>query len=303
MTSPYIDTELYSRVSIQPYQLDSDIYLHLKDNLIKLESRKCNKYGYIVKIYKILDFQKVLNHTMGEMSAENFVGSVIYNVKYSCRLCRPVKNTPIVCQIAQLNKALIKALNGPIIIIITTSQYNSSNFGVDANGNLRYLSPTGKKEKLKQGDIIKINIEAVKYNARDIEIRVMGKLDNVASKEEIKEFERDLKHNEREDKFIDPSKVNQDIQENELGETKEELEDEATEDNMVAEETEEVPRKEDDVDTIDIAEEVAEDAEEEAKDLKKKRYYKKEIVDRYYKDSGDKKDKELRKKESGQDIE
>ncbi len=59
LSSPYIDTELYSRILIRPQQINNDIYINLKNNLKKKVEKKCNKYGFITKIYKILDFSEV----------------------------------------------------------------------------------------------------------------------------------------------------------------------------------------------------------------------------------------------------
>ena len=39
---------------IRPQQINNDIYINLKNNLKKKVEKKCNKYGFITKIYKIL---------------------------------------------------------------------------------------------------------------------------------------------------------------------------------------------------------------------------------------------------------
>ena len=131
IVSPYADTELFSRILIKPQQINNDIYIHLKNNLKKKMEKKCNKYGYITKIYKILDFSE------GEIVPENFDASVIFNIKYSCRICLPVINTKIICKIDLLNKSLIKASNGPIICIIGVNQI-SSDFSLTLKNEIIY---------------------------------------------------------------------------------------------------------------------------------------------------------------------
>ena len=118
ITTPYFDTELYSRILIHPQQINNDIYINLKNNLKKKVEKKCNKYGFITKVYKIVDYSD------GEIIPENFDASHVFNVKFSCRVCRPVINNKIICKIDLLNKALIKASNGPIICIIGINYIN-----------------------------------------------------------------------------------------------------------------------------------------------------------------------------------
>ena len=50
LVSPYIDTEQYSRVSLQSYQMNSDININLKFNLKKKLENRCNKDGYVAVV-------------------------------------------------------------------------------------------------------------------------------------------------------------------------------------------------------------------------------------------------------------
>ena len=55
--SPYINTELYTTVHLLPNQMNNKLYINLKKNLEEKVSKKCYKnYGYIMDVYKILDF-------------------------------------------------------------------------------------------------------------------------------------------------------------------------------------------------------------------------------------------------------
>ena len=57
MISPYINTKLYTHVSLLPNQMDNKLYINLKKNLENKVARRCFKdKGYIMDIYKILDY-------------------------------------------------------------------------------------------------------------------------------------------------------------------------------------------------------------------------------------------------------
>ena len=128
LVSPYIDTELYSRVQLLPYQMNNDKYINLKINLKKKVEKKCNKYGYVTKVYKIL------NHSNGIIDPENFSASAVYNIKYSARICIPIEQTDIICKVDTLSKVLIKASNGPILCIIKQTDVNNEYFDYNSSG-------------------------------------------------------------------------------------------------------------------------------------------------------------------------
>src|SRR5277367_3171491 len=94
--SPYINTLLTTRVRIQPYQMDSDLYLHIKNNLRRQVASRCTEYGYVSRIFEIKSSKG------GEIIQEDPSASVIYDVTYSCRFCRPVVNNKILCEISNI---------------------------------------------------------------------------------------------------------------------------------------------------------------------------------------------------------
>lgn len=174
---PYFDSELFSRVIIYPNQIDNDIYINLKNNLKKKVEKKCNKYGYITKVYKILDLSE------GEVVPENFDASVTYDVKFSCRICLPTINQIIICKVELFNKSLIKATNGPIICIISNNNINSEKFMMDNNGDYIHKSNT----IIKTGTLVNIKINALNFYAGDERILLLGFLDDLPSTKEINE--------------------------------------------------------------------------------------------------------------------
>jgi DNA-directed RNA polymerase subunit E'/Rpb7 len=110
--SPYKNVEQYTRIIIEPHQMNSDIRNHMKYNLKKKVEKKCNKNGYVDEIYKITSYSD------GHMIPENLSGNAIYDVTYHCKLCIPIENSIIIGQVKVINQELIVAINGSIIIFM-----------------------------------------------------------------------------------------------------------------------------------------------------------------------------------------
>ena len=184
MTSPYINTKLFTSISLRPDQMDNKIYINLKKNLENKLLKKCYKnYGYISNIYKILDYDD------GMVEAENLRGSAIFDISFSCKLCRPLKQTQIICQIHRANKLLVTAVNGPIQVIISHDRM-SDNFRTDYNNTLTYKKD-GVSTSLEPGDFVKVTILSITFSHNDIVIKSIGYLDNIATDDEIKQFYND----------------------------------------------------------------------------------------------------------------
>lgn len=184
MTSPYIITKLFTTVSLRPDQMDNKIYLNLKKNLEVNVLKKCYKnYGYITDIYKIIDYKD------GIIEAENLMASATYHISFSCRLCCPLKNTNIICKINRVNKMLVTAENGPILVIVTNDRLNQNVFMIDNYNVLRYKKDT-TYHVLKPNDFVKITILSISFNHKDTIIKAIGYLEDVASENEIEQYYR-----------------------------------------------------------------------------------------------------------------
>jgi len=168
--------------------MDNNLYANLKQNLKNKFEGKCNKHGYIILLYKILEYAPDL------LDPNDFSASAIYNVKFSCRICSPIVNTQIICYIAKITKQLILAINGPIMIIIHNRKINTQHFALDNNDNLQYIKDE-KKTFVKTNDFIKINIIAVRSNKNDNKLQVYGYLDDIASDKEKESFDLDMVNN------------------------------------------------------------------------------------------------------------
>jgi DNA-directed RNA polymerase subunit E'/Rpb7 len=185
MQSPYINTSLYSIVSLDAAQMNNDIYSSLKSNLIRqLEGRCYKEYGFISKVYSITE------RGQGMILPENPLASATFKVKFNCKLCNPLKGTQIICQIEKVTSILISMIAGPIKIIILPENINKNLFFTDKNNNLRYRNKNISQEILK-GTHVKITILSKTCNDMDNVILVFANLDDIATKDEIEKFYKD----------------------------------------------------------------------------------------------------------------
>jgi len=166
--------------------MDNKIYINLKRNLEDKVYNRCYKdYGYIVDIFKIDDYND------GVIEAENPFASAIFDVTFSCRICRPVKNTQIICKINRINKILATLENGPILVIITNDRINDKVFFIDNNNNLRYRKDN-ISYVLKENDFVIVTIKSFIFHNTDTKMKTIGFLDDIASKEDIENFYEDI---------------------------------------------------------------------------------------------------------------
>lgn len=192
MNSPFVDTILYTTVELSPEQLNNNLYSNIKQNLIKTLEKKCfRNYGYISKIYEILE------HDQGRISAEDRHAYVVYRVTFSCRLCHPLEGTQIICKVNQNSELFINLIRDPIQIYVTADRVNKDIFIRDPNTN---------KMKLKNGDsldtgmFVKATILAKKFTDKETRIMAFATLDDVATEKEVEDFYSDAYSTEK--KFI-----------------------------------------------------------------------------------------------------
>ncbi len=178
--SPYINTNLVCPVMLFPNQMDNKMYLHIKDNLInKLVGRCYKNYGFIVKIFKIDEISD------GIIEPEDPTCSSKFVVKFSCRLCIPIKNKEIIFKIDRMNKALIGGVNGPLQAIITPDKINPNKFYPDNNRNIRIR---GTSDILLPEMYIKVLVLSSSFSDYEKTILVIGYLQDIATEEECEKF-------------------------------------------------------------------------------------------------------------------
>mgnify|MGYP001190601032 CR=1 FL=1 len=179
LVSPYIDTEQYTKISLHPYQMTNDVNINLKINLKKKVEKKCNKNGFVSKIYRIVE------KSDGVIDAENFNASANFHIKYSCKLCLPVENTIIIGKIRTINRVLMVIENGPILSIVLSNNINYENFKMN---NLNNIANIKTNEELTVGDFVKIKILSKTFNYNDNQIKTMAYLDDTATSEEVDKY-------------------------------------------------------------------------------------------------------------------
>ena len=176
--SPYKNVEQYTRVIIEPHQMNSDIRNHLKFNLKKKVEKKCNKNGFLEEVYRIT------NYSDGIMIPENLSGNAIYDISYHCKLCIPIEDSIIIGQIKVINQELVVAINGPIMMFIPRDNIDTTYWNPVDN-----FSHTKKKNtKLEIGNYVCVKILNKRINKGDTQIKTIGKLLNLATEEEVDKF-------------------------------------------------------------------------------------------------------------------
>jgi len=175
--TPYRFINQYTRISVEPYHMNSDIENNMK-NIVKDQTEKrCNKYGFVDTVYRIVKYSE------GIMPPENLNGCAIYDITYHCKICIPIEKTIIIGIIKVISQELIVATNGPLMIFIPKENIDTNIWDIPDN----YVNKkTGKK--LMIDDYIKIQIMAKRINQNDIQIKIIGYLIDIALPDEIDKY-------------------------------------------------------------------------------------------------------------------
>ena len=177
LVSPYRNIKQYTRISVEPYHMNSDIRNNMKIILKKKVEKKCNKNGFVDEVFRIIEYSD------GMMPPENLSGSAIYNITYHCKLCIPIENTFIIGLVKVINQELIVAINGPIMFFIPKENVDNNTWDIPDNYTNKLTS-----KKLMVGDYIKIQILDKRINQNDSQIKSIGRLVDFASKDDIDKY-------------------------------------------------------------------------------------------------------------------
>ena len=181
---PCKDKILYTKIILNPNQMNNDIYINLKKNLIEKLEGKCITDGYIIKIYKILEY------TNGIIDAENFTGTAVYNIKYLAKICIALKETTIIGKITEYipNANFALAEFGNIIKIIFTKNERDFNTQVFKIGSDKSIIHIKTQKKLQINDYVKLQLKTIRYYHNDIYIKCMAYLEDFPTIEEIEKY-------------------------------------------------------------------------------------------------------------------
>ena len=177
LTTPYLKIQQNTNISLEPYYMNSDIRNNIKIVLKKKVEKKCNEYGYIDEVYRIMNYED------GQLIPENLSGNVIFNVSYHCKMCIPIENTIIIGQVKVINQEVIVCINGPIMIFITKDNIDNNIWEL-SDGYLHKLNKT----KLTIGQYINIQILNKNINQGDNQVKTIGMLLDYSTPDEITKF-------------------------------------------------------------------------------------------------------------------
>ena len=179
--SLYYRTQLETKVSLLPEQIDGNMDDHMLTNLKAKIEGKCIDNGIVLKINRLIDYE------YGMIDKANFMGTTVYKVNYECFICSPTKDLEIICVLENIVKGYLIAKNGPIIVAIQFNNIDTQKFEI--SGNTIIVSKT--KTPIQKGDFLKVSIIRINNNLGEKNIVTMCKLLNLATKDEIKSFEED----------------------------------------------------------------------------------------------------------------
>lgn len=195
LVSPYKNITQYSKIQVKPNQMNSDIKNIVKMTLRKKVEKKCNKNGFIDEVYRIEESEAM------DMEPENLSGCCNFKVSFHCRICIPVENTQLVVQIKNLNQVLILAVNGPIMIFIP-----KENIDLDVWDIYDHFLHKKSKEVLKVNSFVKVEVIKARINQLDYQIKVIGKLLDFATEDEVNNYYGNVVEDDAMPKIGDDSK-------------------------------------------------------------------------------------------------
>lgn len=179
--SLYYRTQLDTKVSLFPEQIDGKIDDHILENLKSKIEGKTIDSGIVLKINRLISYE------LGMIDKANFMGITVFPVKYECFICSPVKDLEIICVLENIVKGYLIARNGPIIVAIQFNNIDTQKFEISGNTIIN----SKNKNPIEKGNYLKVSIISTNINLGEKNIVTMCKLINLASKDEIQTFEKD----------------------------------------------------------------------------------------------------------------
>lgn len=189
-----IECTEYETIELEPHQIKNNLYYYIKENLKKKLEKKCNHLGYIIEIFKINKYIPL------EINPASFSGNCLFNVLYSCRICRPQRGDIIVGKIINIS-GIIAAKNGPIDMVIQNENINKKKF-IIVNNILYYINKNNENIEIKKNELLKIKIIDIHMLKNDDKIFVIGYLEDITNEEDKKKFFDDIYYKQDKEEFI-----------------------------------------------------------------------------------------------------
>jgi DNA-directed RNA polymerase subunit E'/Rpb7 len=235
MENIYFKSILKRRVVVDPKYLNEHLDEYIQGYLKNKLEGKCIYEGYIKP-----DSIRLLKRSAGFLLGSRFTGDLTYEVAYTADICNPSEGNVVECKAEIMNKTGILGHNGPLTILIGKELHDSSRELKDAY------------DRIKVGDVVKVQVIGKMYSLQDKEIRIFGKLHGVDFKknkgksnrreveEEVKKEEKKVMDEENEDEEEDVDDVEfSDSEEDEEGSQEGSEGSEETEESEEEEEEEE----------------------------------------------------------------
>jgi len=181
LINPCRDEILNTKLLLRPDQMDNDLYINLKKNLIEKVEGRCMSHGFVIKVYRIIEY------SCGIVEPENFTGSAMYNIKYFAKICIALKESIIVARISSYlpNVNFAIADYGDIQKIIFTKSERDLNTNVFSIKNDRSIVHISTNKIIGINDFVKIQLKSIKIYQNDTIIKCMGYLYDIATQQEI----------------------------------------------------------------------------------------------------------------------
>jgi len=151
----YFESIIKQKIIIQSKYLNNKINEYIINYLKNKFEGRCISEGYIQQ-----DTIEIINKSVGHMNGSRFTGDITYDILYKAKICNPLVNNIIECQVKFINKLGLLCNNGPITIIVGRQFHN----------NQKLL------DVINIGDIIKVSIIDKKFSLNDKIIEVTARL-------------------------------------------------------------------------------------------------------------------------------
>lgn len=174
LTPPLKTMAFTARVMLHPHQMNEDIYLNLKSNLVRQVQGRCNKLAFVHRVHKILDY------TLGELEAENFCGSAVYSMRYLASAAVVSPGMRIVARVTS-NPSFFLAANGPIHCIVHRKR---SDIGASFLVDSKQVVDEQSGEVVRDGTLVVVVLNQVRFSQDDVKVLAIGFLDRLATADE-----------------------------------------------------------------------------------------------------------------------
>lgn len=186
MKGPKFTTFVKDIVCVPPEDLNSNLLSNIKQIFTNTRKGKnLSSYGFISDVHSLDS-----NIGNGKIIPEDNTASCYYDITFKVTLWNPIVGTVMVARIEEIFKNISYARSGPIVYIIDGFNINKEKFRFNNTKNAYFpLNKNGKegKKAITAGDFISVRVINKKIVPKDNKIIVIGFLEGIPTKEDIKQ--------------------------------------------------------------------------------------------------------------------